>query len=93
MAKVLLFPLQKNTPKNRDVRTSFAGMGELHLDVIKDRILKEYGVDVYLGPLQIAYKETVTRPGEGSYTLDQTVGTVEAFLLNRWCEYFCPVCS
>jgi elongation factor G len=30
-----------------------AGMGELHLEVIKHRLEKEYGVDAYLGPLQV----------------------------------------
>ena len=49
-------------------------MGELHLEIIKDRILKEYGVDVYLGPLQIAYRETVTKPGFSTHTFKQTIG-------------------
>ena len=35
-------------------------MGELHLDIIHSRIVKEYGVDADLGPLQIAYKETIS---------------------------------
>lgn len=41
-------------------QTIIQGMGELHLDIIKERIRKEYGIDVYLGPLQIAYKEMPT---------------------------------
>ena len=49
-------------------------MGELHLEIIKDRILKEYGVDVFLGPLQIAYRETITHPGFTAHTLNQTIG-------------------
>jgi elongation factor G len=36
------------------------GMGELHLDIIKDRILKEYKLKAYFGPLNIAYKELPT---------------------------------
>lgn len=33
-------------------------MGELHLEIIRDRILREYKVEVELGPLQIAYRES-----------------------------------
>ncbi|KAK5647699.1 hypothetical protein RI129_002591 [Pyrocoelia pectoralis] len=39
-------------------QTVLAGMGELHLEIIKDRILKEYKIDAQLGPLQISYCET-----------------------------------
>lgn len=35
------------------------GMGELHLEIIKSRLLSEYKIDADLGPLQIAYKETI----------------------------------
>ncbi|KAK4885063.1 hypothetical protein RN001_001334 [Aquatica leii] len=38
-------------------QTVLAGMGELHLEIIKDRILKEYKIEADLGPLQIAYRE------------------------------------
>ncbi|KAH9490780.1 G elongation factor, mitochondrial 2 [Bulinus truncatus] len=40
-------------------QTVLSGMGELHLDIIKSRLEKEYGLDVDLGPLQIAYRETI----------------------------------
>ncbi|XP_017035872.1 ribosome-releasing factor 2, mitochondrial isoform X2 [Drosophila kikkawai] len=40
-------------------QTVLGGMGELHMDIIKSRILSEYKIDVELGPLQIAYKETI----------------------------------
>jgi elongation factor G len=36
-----------------------SGMGELHLDIIKDRLLKEYDVAAYMGPLQVAYRESI----------------------------------
>ncbi len=57
-------------------------MGELHLDIVKDRILKEYGVDVYLGPLQIAYKETINKSGRASHTLKKTIGENESLFAN-----------
>lgn len=34
-------------------------MGELHIEIIHDRIRREYGIETYLGPLQVAYRETI----------------------------------
>jgi elongation factor G len=42
-------------------QTTLAGMGELHLDVIVDRMKREYGVDVRVGRPSVAYRETITR--------------------------------
>ncbi|MCD6521005.1 MAG: elongation factor G [Anaerolineae bacterium] len=42
--------------------TILAGMGELHLDVIVDRLRREFHVDVQVGAPQVAYCETITRP-------------------------------
>jgi len=39
-----------------------SGMGELHLDIIKDRLLREFRVEANVGNPQVAYKETITRP-------------------------------
>ncbi|KAL6258076.1 hypothetical protein P5V15_009992 [Pogonomyrmex californicus] len=47
----------KNDPETE--QTVLGGMGELHIDIIKQRIRTEYKIDVDLGPLQIAYKETI----------------------------------
>jgi len=38
------------------------GMGELHLDIVKDRLLKEHKLEVYLGKMLVAYRETIERP-------------------------------
>jgi len=38
-----------------------SGMGELHLEIIKDRLLREFSVEANVGNPQVAYKETVTR--------------------------------
>ena len=40
-----------------------AGMGELHLEIIVDRLKREFGVEASVGRPQVAYKETLTRPG------------------------------
>jgi elongation factor G len=52
-----------------------AGMGELHLEIIVDRLKREFNVEASVGKPQVAYKETLTRPadGEGRY-IRQTGG-------------------
>ena len=43
-------------------QTIIEGMGELHLEIIVDRLLREFKVDANVGRPQVAYRETVTRP-------------------------------
>ncbi len=45
-------------------QTIISGMGELHLEVIVDRLLREFRVDANVGKPEVAYRETVTRPAE-----------------------------
>jgi elongation factor G len=45
-------------------QTLIHGMGELHLEVIVDRLLREFSVDANVGRPQVAYRETVRRPAE-----------------------------
>ena len=48
---------------NQDTgQTIISGMGELHLEIIVDRMLYEYGVEARVGKPQVAYKETITEP-------------------------------
>jgi len=42
-----------------------SGMGELHLEILVDRLKREFGVEASVGRPQVAYKETLTRPAEG----------------------------
>lgn len=42
-----------------------AGMGELHLEIIRDRLFREFKVEANSGAPQIAYRETITKPAEG----------------------------
>jgi elongation factor G len=50
---------------NRETaQTLIAGMGELHLEIIVDRMLREFKVDANVGRPQVAYRETVQRPAE-----------------------------
>lgn len=46
-------------------QTLLAGMGELHLDVLVDRMRREFGVEVNVGAPQVAYRETITKSAEG----------------------------
>ncbi|NXN22749.1 RRF2M factor, partial [Nycticryphes semicollaris] len=55
-------------------QTILCGMGELHIEIIHDRIKREYGIETYLGPLQIAYRETIVNAAQATDTLDKTVG-------------------
>ncbi len=48
-------------------QTTLAGMGELHLDVIVDRMKREYGVEVRVGKPSVAYRETITRPAKARH--------------------------
>ncbi len=45
-------------------QTIIAGMGELHLDIIQQRLFREYGVETKAGKPQVAYRETITREVE-----------------------------
>jgi elongation factor G len=57
-------------------QTLISGMGELHLEVIVDRLVREFGVSANVGKQQVAYKETITRvaKAEGRY-IKQTGGS------------------
>lgn len=50
-------------------QTVIAGMGELHLEIIVDRMLREYKVEATVGQPQVAYRETIRKPcdAEGKY--------------------------
>ena len=45
-------------------QTIIAGMGELHLDIIRDRLVREFKVDANVGRPQVAYREAITKPAE-----------------------------
>jgi elongation factor G len=49
-------------------QTILSGMGELHLEIIVDRLKREYGVDANIGAPQVAYRETITKPHTEVYT-------------------------
>jgi elongation factor G len=56
-------------------QTIISGMGELHLEIIVDRLVREFKIEAYVGRPQVAYRETITREAdaEGKY-IRQTGG-------------------
>jgi elongation factor G len=80
----LTFALQKLAMEDPSFRvktdaetgqTLISGMGELHLEIIVDRLVREFKVEAYVGRPQVSYRETITRgaDGEGKY-IRQTGG-------------------
>ncbi len=55
-------------------QTVMSGMGELHLEILKDRMLREYKVEANTGKPMVAYHETVTTDGRGEHTFDRELG-------------------
>jgi elongation factor G len=46
-------------------QTKISGMGELHLEIIVDRLKREFGVEANVGKPQVAYRETIRKPAKG----------------------------
>src|SRR5216110_3540279 len=62
---------------NTDIQTAqtiIRGMGELHLEIIVDRLKREFNVDSHVGKPQVAYKETLTRPADGEMKYAKQTG-------------------
>src|SRR3546814_10981149 len=49
-------------------QTIIKGMGELHLDILVDRMKREFKVEAHVGAPQVAYRESLARPVEVDYT-------------------------
>lgn len=49
-------------------QTILKGMGELHLDILVDRMKREFGVEANIGQPQVAYRETITQSADVDYT-------------------------
>jgi elongation factor G len=77
--------LEKEDPSCRlrtDVETGqilLSGMGELHLDILVDRLLREHKVQANVGRPQVAYRETIASRTSIDYTFERLLGAEEKF--------------
>ncbi len=55
-------------------QTIISGMGELHLEILVDRMMREFNVEANVGKPRVAYKETVTQASRVSMTFDRMLG-------------------
>jgi elongation factor G len=55
-------------------QTIINGMGELHLEIIKDRVLREFKVQANAGKPVVAYRESAQSAGTGSFTFEREIG-------------------
>ena len=72
-------PSFKVTSDIESGQTIIAGMGELHLDIIVDRLRREFKVDANVGDPQVAYRETITQPCDIEYTHKKQSGGAGQF--------------
>lgn len=61
-------------------QTIVSGMGELHLEILLERVRTEYKVDANLGPFQVAYKETASGESAHSFTLDRIISGTKHYV-------------
>ena len=70
------------TYTNEDTgQTIIAGMGELHLEIIVDRLLREFKVEANVGKPQVSYKETITSEADIDHKYAKQSGGCDRYLL------------
>ena len=72
-------PSFRVTVDHESGQTVIKGMGELHLEIIVDRMKREFKVDANVGAPQVAYRETITRTAEVDYTHKKQTGGAGQF--------------
>lgn len=56
-----------------------SGMGELHLEILKDRIELDYGIKTHLGTMKVAFRESLSDSSPITFTVEKTVGNRQVF--------------
>jgi elongation factor G len=64
-------------------QTLISGMGELHLEILRDRLLREFRVQAAAGRPMVSYRETVTAPAEAEHVFDREIGGAVQFAMVR----------
>ena len=72
-------PSFKVTSDPESGQTIIKGMGELHLEILVDRMRREFKVDANIGPPQVAYRETISRPRDVDYIHKKQTGGAGQF--------------
>ncbi len=72
-------PSFKVSTDHESGQTVMKGMGELHLEILVDRMLREFKVDATVGAPQVAYRETITQPTKVDYTHKKQSGGAGQF--------------
>jgi elongation factor G len=72
-------PSFRVTVDHESGQTVIKGMGELHLEIIVDRMKREFKVDANVGAPQVAYRETITRTADVDYTHKKQTGGAGQF--------------
>ena len=67
-------------------QTLICGMGELHLEIIVDRMKREYGVQARAGKPQVVYRETVLGEGEGHAVFERDIEGAARSTARRPCK-------
>jgi len=60
-------------------QTIIRGMGELHLDIMVDRLRREYGVEAHVGRPQVVYRETLAKPAEAEAHFEREIEDEKVF--------------
>jgi elongation factor G len=72
-------------------QTTISGMGELHLEIVKNKLVRDMGVDVHVGKPKVAYKETILAVGEAQTRfIRQTGGRGQFAIVDIRVEPFTP---
>jgi len=72
-------PSFKVTEDNETGQTLIKGMGELHLEIIVDRLKREFKVEANVGAPQVAYREAITSSGKFEEVVDREIGSIKQF--------------